>query len=149
MKVSPVQQIKMEASAASSEDKEMVCPPEQTVMDEPKHNGAPIVIDSNSSHASAPTQSDQVFSKLLCYTCSIGEVLGEVICGEHRMFFCCECQEGCGCGGKGGCLKCDSVFELFFPELRCGCFEKCFCIKCGCVSPLEKPFVVCLGKEIV
>mmetsp|Transcript_21164 Transcript_21164/g.48585 ORF Transcript_21164/g.48585 Transcript_21164/m.48585 type:complete len:141 (-) Transcript_21164:100-522(-) len=131
----------------AKDDVEAIAAPKQTMMAEPMHTMG--MINSDSSHASAPKEGDQLYSKCLCYNCGIGEVLGEVICGAHDMFFCYEAQSDCGLGGKGGCLKGLSSCELFMPEARCGMFEKFFCIKCGCVSPLDKPFLVIAGSTIV
>mmetsp|Transcript_1010 Transcript_1010/g.1231 ORF Transcript_1010/g.1231 Transcript_1010/m.1231 type:complete len:150 (-) Transcript_1010:327-776(-) len=128
--------------------------PAQNMMTEPAHAAA--AIDSNSSHASVPKSGDQIYSKLLCLTCSIGEVLGSVVCGDHRFCFCFEKTGDCGFGGKDcgagnnlGCLKGSSQCELFLPEARCGCFNKLFCVKCGCIPPVEKPFIVLNNKSIV
>mmetsp|Transcript_171 Transcript_171/g.451 ORF Transcript_171/g.451 Transcript_171/m.451 type:complete len:146 (+) Transcript_171:117-554(+) len=127
--------------------------PGQTTMEEPTHAAG---IDSNSSHVSVPKSGDQIYTKLLCLTCSIGEVLGAVVCGDHRFCFCWEKTADCGLGGKDcgagqgmGCIKCAGTCEMFMPEPRCGCFQKTFCIKCGCIPPLEKPFIVFNNKNVV
>mmetsp|Transcript_31002 Transcript_31002/g.70939 ORF Transcript_31002/g.70939 Transcript_31002/m.70939 type:complete len:147 (+) Transcript_31002:99-539(+) len=127
--------------------------PAQDTMMEPKHSAG---IDSTSSHVSVPKSGDQIYSKLLCWTCSIGEVLGSVVCGEHRFCFCFEDTSDCGLGGKDcgagqgmGCIKCSGACELFMPEPRCGIYEKFFCLKCGCIPPLDKPFIVLNNKNIV
>uniref|UniRef100_A0A7S2TDM0 Uncharacterized protein n=1 Tax=Prorocentrum micans TaxID=2945 RepID=A0A7S2TDM0_PROMC len=128
-------------------DQELAAPPQVQLMEEATHKAA-AGIDSTCSHKSVPTSSDQLYSKLLCWNCGIGEVLGEVVCGEKFMLFCCEGQEDCGLGGKDGCIKCLGSCEGFMPAGRCGCFCKFFPIKCGLVNPLEKPFLVVNKKTI-
>jgi len=126
-------------------DVETPAPKQVQMMTEGQHSAA---IDSSSSHPAASKDSEALFSKLLCWQCSIGEPLGQAICGEHGFCFCCEMQSECGLGGKSGCLKCTATEELFPPEARCAFFSKWFCIKCGLVSPLEKPFLVVAKKTI-
>merc|ERR1719245_15941 len=114
----------------------------------PGAGGAAAGVSSESSHGAVPKSGDALFSKLLCWDCSMGDFLGKVVCGEHAMLFCCEGQTDCGLSGKNDCIKCLGSAELFHPEGKCGCFCKTFCVKCGLVNPLEKPFLVVNKKTI-
>jgi len=107
--------------------------------------------ESSCNHPTVPQSKDQLYSKLLCWVCSIGEFLGPTICGEKAMCICCEMEEGCGLGGKDNCIKCLGSCEGMMPKspFLCGCFYKCLPIKCGCVNPLEKPYLVAFQKTIV
>ena len=149
MEAAPQQQTigsaQVEAEATQLDlDMELPAPTQHVMQTEAEH-GAPV--NSKSSHASVPKDSDKLYTKIICCDCGIGEVLGDVVCGEHMMFFCMEGQGVCGLGGKGGCLKGVSDCELMKPEANCGFFEKFFCLKCGCVFP-EKPFLVVVQKTI-
>mmetsp|Transcript_42596 Transcript_42596/g.134106 ORF Transcript_42596/g.134106 Transcript_42596/m.134106 type:complete len:142 (+) Transcript_42596:65-490(+) len=97
----------------------------------------------------APKNNDQLYSKCICFTCGIGEVLGSVICGSYVQCCCCEEMEALGLGGKDGCPECMSACGLFNPKLEFGASSKFLCCKCGCVNPLEgKPFIVIASREI-
>ena len=131
-------------------DVESQRPPQLEMSPEPVHMAA-ANIDSSCDHPTVPKSGEQLFSKLLCWSCSIGEVLGPKICGAKEMFICYEAESGCGLDGPDGCIKGLGSCEGMMPKspFKCGCFEKFFCLKCGCTNPLEKPFVVVLQKEVV
>jgi len=136
-------------SSEATMDVDLELPPRQhlEMMSSPQHEA--LWGSNPTNHESVPTTSDTLYTKVLCWTCGLGEVLGNVICGSHDIFFCIDCQSDCGLGGKDGCLKCLERCELWKPEAKCCCFCKCFPIKCGLVNPLEKPFIVCNNKTVV
>jgi len=136
--------------AEAPTDVESQRPAQLQMSPEPVHMAA-AGIDSSCNHATVPLSGDQLFSKLLCWTCSIGELLGPVVCGEKGMFICCEFEEGCGLGGRDNCIKCICSCEGMMPKspFPCGCFCKCLPIKCGLTNPLEKPYVVAFQKQVV
>mmetsp|Transcript_79002 Transcript_79002/g.176711 ORF Transcript_79002/g.176711 Transcript_79002/m.176711 type:complete len:158 (-) Transcript_79002:79-552(-) len=106
-------------------------------------------VPSNAGAPTNPTSGDECYSKLVCLTCGIGEVLGNTICGEHVQCCCIECMEACGLGGKGGCIEMMSACGLFMPALEFGWSWKILCCKVGLVNPLkEKPLVVFNKKTI-
>jgi len=135
-------------SSETTIDVDIELPPRQQLemMSNPQHEA--FWSTEISTHASVPTKSDTAYTKLLCWGCGIGEVLGKVVCGSHDIFFCLECQEDCGLGGKENCPKFLTSGELFKPEARCGCFCKLFFCKMALTNPLDKPFVVFNQKDV-
>mmetsp|Transcript_37975 Transcript_37975/g.88727 ORF Transcript_37975/g.88727 Transcript_37975/m.88727 type:complete len:152 (+) Transcript_37975:90-545(+) len=118
--------------------------PAQTKMEEPKHqafgDSMRGAANALTLPACAPKPGDQVYTKILCCACGIGEVLGQVIIGEHNTCFCLEQACDCGTGGRDGCLQLDGKLGCFKPDNLCGCFCKTFCFKCGLMPPCDRPY---------
>lgn len=112
------------------------------------------VMQSAAAHCAGPEQytqeSDQLYSKCICYKCGIGEVLGNTVVGQNCKCFCISNECICGLGGPSGCPKANEVCEMYPPTADCGAQMKCFCCKYGVVAPWVegKPWLICCKKQI-
>merc|ERR1740130_1304450 len=66
------------------------------------------------------TGDEKLFTKCICESCGIGEVLGEVICGTSSEFFCIQCQSFCGLQSENSCPHQGSLCKMFAPKGACG-----------------------------
>merc|ERR1712065_70585 len=105
--------------------------PARVLAEEVMHSAVPTGGDKVKCSAS-----DQLYSKLICCACGIGEVLGDVVCGEFGECLCVRCDGAVGLGGEGGCPAGGGTCEMFKPKVACGIYEKCLCLKVGFVNPL-------------
>merc|ERR1711879_721317 len=106
------------------------------------------------SHATRPQSRDQLYSKILCWTCGIGDPLGEATCGEHVDCICIRCESICGLSDKEPYVACSEGCELNNPDVVLGCYCKLLFVKCGLdIDPIKtkcaKPLVVANQKNIV
>mmetsp|Transcript_34094 Transcript_34094/g.79216 ORF Transcript_34094/g.79216 Transcript_34094/m.79216 type:complete len:143 (-) Transcript_34094:242-670(-) len=131
-----------------SSEVDVELPPPAQLQMEPAAGHAAF-IPNDAGKPTQPNSSDALYSKLVCLTCGVGELLGEVICGEHVECCCIQCMEALGLGGKDNCLENMTACGLEMPALEFGASCKCLFCKVGCVNPLkEKPFVVINKKNI-
>lgn len=112
------------------------------------------VMQSDAVHFAGPEQytqdSDQLYSKCICYKCGLGEALGNTVIGQNCKCFCISDEAICGLGGQSGCPKGTATCEMYPPTADCGAQVKCFCCKYGVVAPWVegKPWVVCCKNTI-
>lgn len=129
-------------SAMLLDEEEPVPPAQQTMIEPPMRllGGA-----SGGGSSMMPASGDKLFSKLVCVSCGLGEVMGEAICGEDVQCFC--IKQLSQCGIKGNCLAWTANGELYQPEPTCASSAKFFCLKQGVMMP-DKPWVVCCEKTM-
>eukprot|EP00811_Abedinium_folium_P011508 NODE_20656_length_788_cov_4.281392.p2 GENE.NODE_20656_length_788_cov_4.281392~~NODE_20656_length_788_cov_4.281392.p2 ORF type:complete len:140 (-),score=40.68 NODE_20656_length_788_cov_4.281392:345-764(-) len=130
--------------------------PAQKTMDCPVDVEAPVPVqcqmEDDGVHALEPkleyiTTNDNMYSKCLCCICSLGEVLGEVVCGRASKCFCYKGSSACGLGGEKGCPAALGSCEMYYPTAECGMQSKCFCCQYGCVACWVEPKPFCVFNK--
>mmetsp|Transcript_57608 Transcript_57608/g.129905 ORF Transcript_57608/g.129905 Transcript_57608/m.129905 type:complete len:151 (-) Transcript_57608:89-541(-) len=129
----------------ADEDVELSAPAQRRMEEAPVHAAwwSPI----NAGNPSQPTTSDSLYTKVICVTCGIGELLGKMVIGETHTCFCIKGQALLGLGGPDGCPAAESGCDMYKPTGECHGSVKLLCIKAAVDCP-EKPWLVCNGKTI-
>mmetsp|Transcript_50693 Transcript_50693/g.130615 ORF Transcript_50693/g.130615 Transcript_50693/m.130615 type:complete len:151 (-) Transcript_50693:248-700(-) len=141
----PAQEAMLE-DLPSEADVELDAPAQHQMMMDGKH-GAPYMslVGSNAGYLK-PSSSDNLYSKCVCISCGMGEVLGPVAIGGSTLLFCCVGHAICGMDGN--CPQADAYCKLYNPEGDCEFLFKLLCCKLGLTCP-SKPYVVINKKDML